>query len=245
MIKMIAAICRRPGMTQAECLAYAQHRHGALALENPVRLRRYVQNHVSDGAYGTLAQAQHLAGQVLARDSVTELFWDQPSDMLANFQHPHVQTRVGPDGANFCDTSLSLSLVAQAQEQPVPQPGSGSAKVMHMLFAPAGLQAADFHHLWAAAHAWALDAAPEAARLLRRTEHNRQMAEFNPMLSYFGGLAEHPDGVACHWFDTPQDRLAFRDYERALLAFNDLPGQAFMQPARGFFLHVQEVPILG
>ena len=52
MIKMMAAICRKPGMTHAEYLAYVQHVHGAISTEQPLTLRRYVQNHVFDAAFG-------------------------------------------------------------------------------------------------------------------------------------------------------------------------------------------------
>lgn len=96
MIKMLATLCRKPGMTHAEYLAYIQHVHGAIATENPVTLARYVQNHVFDAAFGTNNERTH--SQVVARDSVTELYWDDPAAMGASFQHEHVRTKVGPDG---------------------------------------------------------------------------------------------------------------------------------------------------
>ena len=85
MIKMMAAVCRRPGMTHAEFLAYVQHVHGAISNENPLSLRRYVQNHVFDAAFGSAAEAAH--AMPVARDSVTELWWDSPQDMGAKVLH--------------------------------------------------------------------------------------------------------------------------------------------------------------
>src|SRR5205814_6320892 len=101
MIKMMAAICRKPGMTHAEYLAYVQHVHGAISNEQPLTLRRYVQNHVFDAAFGSGSEAVH--AMTVARDSITELWWDSPKDMGENFAHEHVRTKVGPDAANFAD----------------------------------------------------------------------------------------------------------------------------------------------
>ncbi|NDY93891.1 EthD domain-containing protein [Ideonella livida] len=244
MIQMLAAICRRPGMTHAEFIAYIQHRHAALSREQPVRLRRYVQHHVLDAAYGRLGEPTHPPAQVLARDSVTELTWDHAADMVATFQHEHVRTRVGPDGALFADMSRSLSLVAEPLEQPVPHPGWGGAKVLHVLFAAPEVSLPDFVARWEAAHRHALAQAPQAAAALRRTVHQRQLPEFNPMLAYFGGLPEHPEGVASHWFDTPAHLGAFRAYEAAFQAFNDVPGQRFFDPSRSFQLHATEWLVL-
>lgn len=243
MIKMIAALCRRPGMTHAEYLAYVQHVHGALATEEPAGLRRYVQNHVFDAAFGTTAETAHV--QTLARDSVTELYWDNAQDMTANFAHAHVRTKVGPDGANFSAKDLQLSLVATEAEQPVAHPGHGrGAKVMHFLRAAEGLTLAAFFERWAQAHAHALENTPQASTILRRCVHHHQVPEFNPMLAYFGGQ-DLPiyEGVASLWFDDATCLGAFRAYERALLAINAAPGQAFYQPAPSFFVYATEVPI--
>jgi hypothetical protein len=174
MIKMMAAICRKPGMTHAEYVAYVQHEHGAISNENPVTLRRYVQNHVFDAAFGSGAEAVHV--QTVARDSVTELFWDSPQDMAATFGHEHVRT--------------------------------------------------------------------VAAAAVRPCVHNRQLAEFNPMLAYFGAR-DVPiyEGVASLWFDDTASVGAFRACERALLAVNAEPDAAFYQPAQSFFVYATEVPI--
>jgi len=243
MIKMMAAICRKPGMTHAEYLAYVQHVHGAISNENPVKLRRYVQNHVFDAAFGSSAEAAH--SMPVARDSVTELWWDSPDDMRATFAHEHVRTKVGPDGANFGDVSRTLSVVAVEAEQPVPNPGlARGAKVLHYLRMEEGLALPDFFARWAAAHEHALAAAPVAAAAMRRCVHNRQLSEFNPMLAYFGAK-DVPvyEGVASLWFADAASVGAFRAYERALLAVNAAPGAAFYVPAQSFFVYATEVPI--
>lgn len=243
MIKMMAAICRKPGMTHAEYVAYVQHVHGAISNEQPVTLRRYVQNHVFDAAFGSGSDAVH--AMTVARDSITELWWDSPQAMGETFAHEHVRTRVGPDAANFADASRTLSLVAVEAEQAVPHPGRATgAKVLHYLRAAAGLPLSEFFTRWTNAHERALVAAPLAAATLRRCVHNRQLSEFNPMLAYFGAK-DVPiyEGVASLWFDDTASVGAFRDYERALLAVNAEAGAAFYDPARSFFVYATEVPI--
>jgi ABC-type microcin C transport system permease subunit YejB len=49
MIKMLAAVRRKPGMTHAEFLEYIEHQHGNIARAKPLSVKRYVQNHVIDG----------------------------------------------------------------------------------------------------------------------------------------------------------------------------------------------------
>jgi hypothetical protein len=230
-------------MTHAEYLAYVQHVHGAISNEQPLALRRYVQNHVFDAAFGSGSEAVHAMTE--ARDSVTELCWDGAKDMGDTFAHEHVRTRVGPDAANFADASRTLSLVAVEAEQPVPQPGRATgAKVLHYLRAAPGLALPDFFSRWASAHQQALAAAPLAAATLRRCVHNRQLSEFNPMLAYFGAkdVAIY-EGVASLWFDNAASVGAFRDYERAMLAVNAQADTAFYDPAQSFFVYATEVLI--
>ncbi|WP_177307507.1 EthD domain-containing protein [Pseudoduganella namucuonensis] len=234
-------------MTHAEYLAYVRDVHGAITRENPVTLRRYDQNHVFDAAFGTGAEAAHT--MTVSRDSVTELYWDHAEDMAATFAHEHVRTRVGPDGANFSDTSVALSVVVVEVAQPVvnagPGPGVGvGAKVLHYLRAAQGMALPEFFERWARAHARALAASRTAAAAVRRCVHNRQVAEFNPMLAYFGGK-DVPiyEGVASLWFDDAASVGAFRDYERALLEINADPATAFYRPEQSFFLYATEVNI--
>lgn len=243
MIKMMAAVCRRPGMTHAEYLAYIQHVHGAISNENPVALRRYVQNHVFDAAFGSASEAVH--SMPVARDSVTELYWDSADDMAATFAHEHVRTKVGPDAVNFADASLSLSLVAVEAEQPVMRSERATgAKVLHYVRAAEGLALPEFFERWAQAHQRALATEPVAAAALRRCVHNRQLPDFNAMLAYFSAK-DRPiyEGVSSLWFDDVSSVSAFRAYERALLEINDDPAAAFYRPSRSFFVYTTEVPI--
>ena len=245
MIKMIAAVCRRPGMTHAEYVAYVVQIHGAISRENPVTLRRYVQNHTFDAAFGTSAESEH--GMPLSRDSVTELYWDSLESMGQTFADDYVRTKVGPDARNFADQSVSLSLVAVEAEQPVVNPRAGAgAKVMHFLRAAPGLALEDFFARWAKAHELALQAAPVAAATVRRCVHSQQLPQANAMLAYFNAKdAAIYEGVASLWYDDPASIGAFRAYEQALLDLNSRPETAFYEPSRSFFLYTTEVDILG
>lgn len=243
MIKIMAAVTRRPGMTHAEYTAYVQHVHGSITKENPLALARYVQNHVFDAAFGTAAQAVHT--MPLARDSITELSWDGPEDMIATFQHDHVRTRVAPDGRNFSALDLAANVVVTDVEQAVLRPRShGGAKVMHFLWAAEGLPLATFFQRWADAHAKVLREAPEAAAAIGRCVHHRQLPQFAPMLAHFGSRETHHfEGVASLWFDSIQTVGAFRQYEAALLEINRDPDRCFYRPEQSFFVYATEVPI--
>jgi len=59
MIKMIATICRRPGMTHAGYAADVRHVRSAVATEEPVAPQRYVQSHVFDPAFGAACDRTH------------------------------------------------------------------------------------------------------------------------------------------------------------------------------------------
>jgi hypothetical protein len=243
MIKMLAAVCRRPGMTHAEYVAYVQHVHGKIATENPVGLRSYKQNHVFDAAFGALSQQSHALE--MPYDSVTELYWDSPEAMKANFAHEHVRTKVGPDAVNFSDSRKGVSLVAEEHEQPVVNPSLATgAKVIHYLRAAEGLDLDTFFSRWAQAHQHVLDSSPFVAANLRRCVHNHQRPEFNEMLAYFGD-SDVPiyEGVSSLWFDDVTSVGAFREYERNILAMNQDPTSVFYQPEQSFFLYVTEIPI--
>ena len=95
MIKMMAAICRKPGMTHAEYVAYVQHVHGAISNEQPLTLRRYVQNHI---------QAERSRADITATtveiDGVAELWFDDQAALEAAARTPEMKA-LHADGAKF------------------------------------------------------------------------------------------------------------------------------------------------
>lgn len=243
MIKMLSAICRRPGMTHEEYIAYVHHVHGAISRENAATLRSYTQSHVFDSAFGSHSEASH--SMVVSRDSVTELYWDSAEEMKATFLDEGVRARVGPDARNFSDMYVALGVIAEESEQPVSHPGQGSgAKVLHFMRAAQGLSLSEFFQRWEKAHRWIMENSPEAMMSVRRCVHSRQEPTFNEILSYFG---DNPtpvyEGVASLWYDNKASISAFRSYENALLEINASPELAFYDPAHSFFLYATEVLI--
>ncbi|CAM3817760.1 EthD domain-containing protein [Vibrio aerogenes] len=243
MIKMIAAVARKPGMTRSEFFAYIQHVHGRITTDNPLTIRKYVQNHVEDSAFGTTAERTHSLLPV--RDSVTELSFDDAGAMQDTFSDEYVKTVVGPDGQNFSDEKNSLSVVVKDVEQDVLQPASGcGGKVMHFLRAADGLDLETFFARWKAAHLEALASCPEAAATVRRCVHHHQLPEFNDMLAYFGGLdVPAYEGVASLWYDNMSCTGMFRAYEKALLEINSDPEKTFYCPEQSFFMYAREITV--
>ncbi|WP_181807933.1 EthD domain-containing protein [Streptomyces shenzhenensis] len=99
MIKLVAAVRRRPGMTHAEYAEYIEKVHGGIAVANKLTVRKYVQNHVLDGACGALGDVGYQV--TLPRDSMTELYFDDLESMVQTFADPYAREVVGPDAANL------------------------------------------------------------------------------------------------------------------------------------------------
>lgn len=241
MIKTIAAIRRKPGMTQQEYFRYIRDVHGALAQTNPLTIRRYVQSHVFDSAYGAAADRAYQA--FFHRDSVTELYFDGFEAMMRTFTDPYVRDVVGPDGAHFNDLSTSLAILARDIEIGVSQPGSAPVKVMHFLRKPAALAPEKFADQLRLAVEAALSGAPEVAAAVRRAVLTLSIPDETGLMAYFGAK-EMPsyEAVVNLWFDEAVALPAFRAWQRA---FEAGLGQApFHEPSHAFFLLTREVDII-
>jgi hypothetical protein len=171
MIKLVAAIRRRPGMTHEEYAEYIRDKHGAIASANKLTVRKYVQNHVFDSAYGATGDTGYQV--TLPRDSVTELYFDDLESMGRAFADPYTLDVVGPDGANFSDLPAALSLlVEESWSVGAPLPGSRAVKVLHFLKAAEGATRGAFHQRWRQAHEKVLADTSGPAQFLLRTEWN-------------------------------------------------------------------------
>ncbi|MFF3373941.1 EthD domain-containing protein [Streptomyces sp. NPDC002680] len=127
MIKLVAAVRRRPGMTRTEYAEYVEKVHGGIALANKLTVRKYVQNHVLDGAYGAIGDVGYQL--TLPRDSVTELYFDDLASMGRTFTDPYAREVVGPDAVNFSDQPAALSLLVEEEgAAEAPRPGDGTVK---------------------------------------------------------------------------------------------------------------------
>lgn len=236
MIKIVAGVRRKPGMTHAEYLQYIEGVHGGIARANTLGLSRYLQNHVFDGAFGKAAYDRWFH-----RDSITELYFASFERLIETFTHPYTREVVGPDGANFADLATNLSLPPATEQVLKAPPRSGdNVKVMHFIKTTG--EVATLRTQWQQAHTAAVRAAPDFETKLRG--HIRTIpqppdgATAVGGAEYFGGGdMPHFSGVASFWLSGEQDLEAFRRYESALRE------QRLFDPDFSFFVYAREVAI--
>src|SRR5690349_5660399 len=109
MIKIIAIIRRKAGMTHQEFSAYLREVHGEIGSRNKLAMRRYFQNHAFDSAYGDPADVGYVIP--VPRDSASELYFEDLESMEVSFMDPYTREVIGPDGDHFADNPTNLSLL--------------------------------------------------------------------------------------------------------------------------------------
>ena len=159
-IKLMAASRRRPGLTRAEYFRYIEHYHGTVARLERFKIEKYIQNHVIDGAFGVLSDADGHKNKVADRDAVVELHFDSFRDMLATLEPEGVTTsRANQDGRFFADEPTNIIVMAEETELPVAkprpdfnpglgEPGKGALKVMQFIMRRPDVFPKDFYRLW-------------------------------------------------------------------------------------------------
>jgi hypothetical protein len=252
-IKLMAASRKRPGLTRAEYQRYLEHYHGSIARRERMHIRSYVQNHVIDGAFGTLDDATH--EQVAERDAVVELSFDSFADMLATLE-PAQPSAASQDGRFFADERSNIIVMAEEEEVPVASPlpdfnpglgiaqGVGALKVLHYIMRDEDVFPEDYLQHWRQAHQQALADAPYAREQLRRCVINRRCrANDNDAAArkHFK-MVDPPvyDMVVTHWYDTMEHAGAFHQYLAALQRATP----RFANWSRSFHLYTREVAII-
>ena len=125
-IKLMAASRRRPGLTRAEYFRYIEHYHGTVARLERFKIEKYIQNHVIDGAFGVISDADGHKNKVADRDAVVELHFDSFRDMLATLEPEGVTaSRANQDGRFFADEPTNIIVMAEETELPVAEPHAG------------------------------------------------------------------------------------------------------------------------
>jgi len=234
MIKIIAAIRRKPGMSHQEYCAYIKDVHGGLARAKPSTLRKYVQSHIFDGAYGAPSDKGYTV--TFARDSVTELWFDDLPAMGANFADPYTREVIGPDGLNFSDMPCGVAMLTSEQVVEVAQPGKGEIKVLHFLKGREGLSSDEFVAAWTAALRGAL---PAVAKEVRACVQSSLFPAPPQIREYFRSeTGEAYDGVTSLWFDEGDVVPLFRKFQ---IAFER---SGVIDPSRSFFVLAREVEIM-
>lgn len=252
-IKLMAASRKRPGLTRADYQRYLEFVHGTIARRERMKIRSYIQNHVIDGAFGTLADATHQ--QVADRDAVVELCFDNFTDMLATLE-PATPSAASQDGRFFADECTNVIVMAEEEELPVPRPlgafnpglgiveGVGALKVLHFVMRDEEVYPEDFVAAWRAAHELALEKAPFARDQLRRCVLNRRSRanDNDGAARKHFKMVDPPvyDIVVSHWYDTLEQAGAFRQYLDALQSISP----RFADWSRSFFLYTRQVVII-
>lgn len=240
MIKMVAAMRRKPGMTHAECMQYIEHVHGQIARNKPLALKKYIQNHVFDSAFGSDSDVTY--AQTFHRDSVTELYFEDFGGVIQTFSDPYTQQTTGPDGANFADLAKQAAQLMAESEVSVLKPGEAGIKVMHFIKKAAEVDLERFFQGWGSVHEAVQDACPDFAHVMRRHVRSHYVPQGDKVTAYFGPDIEVHHGLSSMWFESETDLAAFRSYQRLLV--EKLGREGLMNAAESFFLYVKEVPIL-
>jgi uncharacterized protein (TIGR02118 family) len=121
MIKLVFAIRRREGISEAEFRRYWREDHAALVTRHAeaLRIRRYVQTHTVEQKLGErLADAR---GSISGRyDGLAELWWDSLQDMIeasTSIAGERASRELVADEQRFID--LSASAIWMGEENPV------------------------------------------------------------------------------------------------------------------------------
>lgn len=242
MIKLVGAIRRRPDMTHSEYAAYLRDVHGALSVTENGTVRKYIQNHVFDSAYGATGDNGYQV--MLPRDSVTELCFDDREAMMRNLADPYSREVVMADGANFNDFTSALSLLVEEKEHEAPDAGSEAVKVLLFLKAAEGVAPQEFQERWRKAHDEVVADAAGPAKALRGHEWNTAVSVDG--LGDLFGASKQPsyEAYSALWFDEADALPAFRAYREALTDAAEKQGP-FHQPSLSFFLLSREIVIFG
>jgi hypothetical protein len=249
-IKLTAVSRRRPGLTRAEYFRYIEHYHGTVARLERFKIDKYIQNHVIDGAFGTLADSDH-HNQVTDRDHFSSF-----RDMLATLEPEGVTTsRANQDGRFFANERTNVLVMAEETELPVAnprpkfnpglgEPGVGALKVMHFIMRKDDVYPNDYYKLWQKAHDEAMAASPYAQEQIRKivvSKRSRVNDNDAAARAHFK-MVDPPvyDMFVSFWVDSIEQVGAFRQYVAAL---EESPYE-FADWSESFYLYVRPVRII-
>jgi len=224
-------------MTRAEYFRYIVDVHGKLARDNPLTLRRYVQNHVDDSAFG--AQGQAAYSEHFHRDSVTELYFASVEDLQSNLGHEYTRTVIAPDGAHFAEIPTNQTLLTRELGAGFQESAPVGTKVMHFLAISEGMTVNDVQSEWEELQARAYETSAEITEsfIACSTSVVLTSGPAAMLARHFGeGTGPEIGMVTSIWLKN-SDLSAFRKYQQALMA----SGQ--FDAAASYFLIVREVEI--
>ena len=230
MIKLMAAIHRRPGLTHAEFCSYAVDVHAPKILAGPELPKRYVQNHVCDGSYGTVRK----------RDSVIELWFDDIEAFHRATGSNYYREVIEPDEHNLGDHSDAVLMLAREEIIEAPQPRHGGRKVLCFLKRDPRLSREAFTEAW---QAMAPPVIPGGCGLVHTFPLTPEPVPAGGDVLGGGRLANEYDGIATHWVDAGATR-ALSHLRDAYTGTRQENGGELIDPTTSFFVEADEVVLI-
>jgi hypothetical protein len=254
-IKLMAASRRRPGLTRAEYFRYIEHYHGTVARLEPFKITRYIQNHVTDGAFGVLSDRAH-KNKASDREAVVELSFNTFPDLIATLEPKGVeQSRANVDGQFFADEPTNIIVMAEEVELPVAnsmptfnpglgEPGNGAVKVLHYIMRRPEVFPQDYYRLWRRAHDEAMAKSPYAQDMFRKIVMNKRsrVNDNDAAARAHFKMVDPPvyDLVVGITLDSMEQVGAFRQYVQAIQETT----LEFADWSESFFLYTRPVRII-
>jgi hypothetical protein len=230
--KLNICAARRPGMTHAQYSRYVRDNHARLVLgTEPVarHMAAYVQQHVYDGSYGSHAPTWRF-------DSVSHIYAPSIEAQMAATATPEYKDIIAPDEARFADQRSPMFLRFEEAPLALPVRGASSLRLLHYVRAKAGVDPADLHLKWAAAHEALLTTEPLLFDGVRRAVLNKSLPLPMP-----GAPAPAYSGMLELGFLQTRDEVAMHDFVQLIEdQLND-----FIERAAGFYLLAEAVPVRG
>lgn len=217
-------------MTHAQYSRYVRDNHARLVLgTEPVarHMSAYIQQHVYDGSYGPDAPAWRY-------DSVSHIYAPSFEAQMAATATREYKEIIAPDEARFADQRTPMFLRFEEVALPLPVRGASSLRLLHYLRAAAGVDSAELHAQWAAAHESLLAETPSLFDGVRRAVLNKSLPFPTQEAPAYVGMVELG-------FLQAEDEAAMHDYVRRI---EDKLGALILRAA-GFYLLAEAVPVRG
>lgn len=230
--KLNICAARRPGMTHAQYSRYVRDQHARLVLGTEAVARHmtaYIQQHVYDGSYGLEAPAWRY-------DSVSHIYASSFEAQMAATATREYKEIIAPDEARFADQRTPMFLRFEEAPLPLPVRGASSLRLLHYLRAGAGVDPADLHAKWVAAHESLIAEVPSLFDGVRRAVLNKSLPLAMP-----GAPSPAYSGMAELGFLQARDEAAMHDYVQRIEDKLD----TLIHRAASFYLLAEAVPVRG
>ena len=229
MIKLNICAARVPRMTHAEYSRYMKDTHARLVMGSRAMsglIRAYIQQHVFDAAYGSLATLTRY-------DSVSHIMADTVEDHLAATRTRDYQEVIAPDEPNFADGRTAVFTMLEESALALPVAGASPHRLLYYGVCKPGIDRVELQESWIDAHAQVVASTPGVVGSVRHAVLNRvkPMPDAQPAFDAMGELG----------FLERSDVPAMRDY----VAMMEERLASLLDTDRGFLLLADAVLVRG